>query len=153
MSDKIDAKKIKKIAEELLKKIDQEAKIETFAEVDQTIVIGVKTIDGETLVGQNGETLQAIQHLLRVMVRKLSDVPCYIDLDVNDYRKKRRDYLKELAVSSANDAALAKKEISLPPMNSYERRIVHMELAERRDVSTESRGCDLDRRIVIKPAE
>jgi spoIIIJ-associated protein len=152
MSDKIDAKKIKKIAEELLKKIDPEAKIVAVSETDQTVAIGVKTDDAEALIGQNGETLQAIQHLLRVMARKACSGACFVDLDINDYRKKRKDYLKELAISSADDAALSKKEISLPPMNSYERRIIHMELAERRDVATESRGGDAERRVVVKPA-
>jgi len=150
-NEKIDIKKIKKIVEGLIEKIDREAQVEIAAGAENTILVSVKAAEPQTLIGREGETLRAIQHLLRVMARKIFAGQCYIDLDVNDYRKKRHDYLRQLAVSSANDVSLSGKEIALPPMNSYERRIVHMELAERRDVATESRGCDADRRIVIKP--
>jgi spoIIIJ-associated protein len=151
--NQIDIKKVKKIAQGLLEKIDPEAKMEVSLQKEGAAAIEITAADPLALIGQNGETLQAIQHLLRVMARKVFGGPCFIDLDVNGYRRKRRDYLREMAISAANDAALSKKEITLAPMNSYERRIIHMELAERRDVATESRGCDSDRRIVIKPAE
>jgi spoIIIJ-associated protein len=150
--NKVDIKKIKKITQELLEKIDPETQIEVLSQKDGAIAINIKTVDPQILIGPGGETLQAIQHLLRVMARKCAAGPCYIDLDVNDYRKKRRDCLKEMAISAANEVAFSQKETALPPMNSYERRIIHMELAGRRDVATESRGCDADRKIVIKPA-
>jgi len=150
--NKINIKRIKEIAQELLKKIDSEADVAVLRQEDGVVAIEVKTGDPQDLIGQNGETLQAIQHLLRVMSRKIFGSSCFVDLDVNDYRKKRRDYLKGLAMLTAADVASSQKEIALSPMNSYERRIIHMELADRHDIVTESRGCDADRKIVIKPA-
>ena len=75
----------------------------------------------------------------------------YIDLDINDYKKKKKDYLKELACSIANEVALSKKQKELPPMSAYERRIIHLELAERQDVSTESIGQEPERKVIITP--
>ncbi len=150
---KIDPKKIKKMVESLLDKIDSDAQISVLPLKDGVIGVDIKTADAQILIGLNGETLRAIAHLLRVMARKAFGENVFIEVDVNDWLKKRRDYLRQMAISSADDAALAHKEIVLPPMNSYERRIVHMELFDRRDVSTESRGYDPERRVVIKPAE
>jgi len=75
----------------------------------------------------------------------------YIDLDVNDYKKKKSEYLRELARDTANDVVLTKKEKMLEPMPAYERRVIHLELAGRTDVASESVGQEPERRVVIKP--
>lgn len=152
MEEKIDAKKIKKVAEELLRKIAPEAEVNVLAQKDVTISIEAKVDDPQTLIGQNAETLMAIQHLLRVILRKSAGEAYYVDLDINNYKKKRKEYLKELAITTANEVSLAKREISLVPMSSYERRIIHMELSERADIATESRGDGPERKVVVKPA-
>lgn len=153
MNDKkITPEEIKKIARDLLAKIDAGAEVTVNASDAGAMEVEIKTNDAAAIIGPNGETLQALRHLLRVMARKITGETVFIDVDVNGYLKKRKDYLRQLALSTADDAALKNKEISLPPMNSYERRIVHMELSARRDVATESRGCDADRRVVVKPA-
>lgn len=146
-----DAKKIKKIAEDLIRKIAPEAQITVLPQSDATIRIEAKVDDSQALIGQGGETLLAIQHLLRVILRKSSGEPRYIDLDINDYKKTRNEYLKELAISAANEVALAKREVALAPMNAYDRRVVHMELKQREDIVTESRGLGADRKVVVKP--
>ncbi|PJA84129.1 MAG: hypothetical protein CO145_02195, partial [Candidatus Nealsonbacteria bacterium CG_4_9_14_3_um_filter_37_13] len=69
----------------------------------------------------------------------------------NGYKKKKLDYLKELARSLADEVALTKKEKNLPPMAAYERRIIHLELAGRSDVTTESIGEEPERRVVVRP--
>ena len=76
--------------------------------------------------------------------------PFYIDLDINDYKKKKIEYLKETARAVADEVALTKKEKYLPSMPPYERRIIHMELASRSDVTTESIGQEPERKIVIR---
>jgi spoIIIJ-associated protein len=151
-SKKIDSKKIKKIAEDLIRKIAPEAEINVLAQKDAAISIEAKVDDPQMLIGVNAETLMAIQHLLRVILRKAAGEACYIDLDINNYKKKRREYLKELAITTANEVSLAKREISLAPMSSYERRIIHMELSERADIATESQGDGSERKVVVKPA-
>ena len=149
---KIDIKKIKKIAQNLIEKIDGGAQVSVLEDKNGAIEVNVSADDAEAMIGSGGETLRAIRHLLRVMARKTFGEAVFVEVDVNGYLKKRKDYLRQLAVSSADDATLKNKEIFLPPMNSYERRIVHMALSDRRDIATESRGCDSDRRVVISPA-
>lgn len=72
-------------------------------------------------------------------------------VDVNGYRREREHLISELAKAAARKVLLSKQEISLPAMNAYERRIVHMELASRPDVKTESAGEGKERHIIIKP--
>ncbi len=153
MNDKkITPEEIKKITRDLLAKIDAAAEITVNASAAGAMEVEIKTGDAPAIIGPNGETLSAVRHLLRAMARRAAGEAVFIDVDVNGYLKKRKDYLRQLALSAADDAVLENKEIPLPPMNSYERRIVHMELSGRRDVTTESRGGDADRRVVIKPA-
>jgi spoIIIJ-associated protein len=154
-SQKNDIKKIKKIAQEFIGKIAPEAEVDVLEQKDGTVFIEAKVDDPQTLIGPGSETLLAIQHLLRVILRKTDgsmDKPYYIDLDINNYKKKRKEYLKELALTTANEVALVKREVSLAPMSSYERRVIHMELSERADVATESRGIGLERKVVVRPA-
>lgn len=146
---KNDLNKAKKIAEDFLRKITPEARVDVVFSKDEVINIDVKVDDPQMFIGDNAQTLLAVQHLLRVILRKALGNTNRIDLDINNYKKKRQEYLKELAVSAANEVALSKKEKLLPVLDAYERRIIHMELSERSDVKTESRGQDPDRRIVI----
>ena len=73
------------------------------------------------------------------------------NFDVNNYKREREHLIVELAKAAARKVLMEKKEIILPPMNSYERRIVHVELATRPDVKTESLGEGSERHIVVKP--
>lgn len=72
-------------------------------------------------------------------------------LDVNNYRKEREDLISGLAKAAARKVLLNKEEVKLPAMNAYERRIIHVELATRPDIKTESYGEGRDRYIVVKP--
>lgn len=105
----------------------------------------------QIMIGQQGQTLFEIQRLLRMILNKRLGQAFYLNLDINEYKKKKIEYLKDLARELADSVALAKEEKSLPPMSSYERRIVHAELSQRTDVLTESQGQGPDRHIVIRP--
>ena len=72
-------------------------------------------------------------------------------LDMNNYRREREHLIAELAKAAARKVLMNKQEVQLPAMNAYERRIVHMELASRPDVKTESSGLGPERHIVVKP--
>lgn len=103
------------------------------------------------LIGRNGQNLQALEHIVRVICAREEFGHYAITLDVNDYRKTRAAHATEtarLAVSRVRDT---QKPEALAPMSSYERRIVHMELAACSDVATESIGEEPQRRVVIKP--
>jgi len=73
-------------------------------------------------------------------------------LDINDYKKKKVEYLREMARDAANEVSLSKKEKNLVSMPAYERRVIHLELADREDVITESVGEEPERSVIIKPA-
>ena len=92
-----------------------------------------------------------IQHLLKAILRRKIGALFYIDLDINNYKKKKIAYLRELARSIADEVALTKKEKVLSPMPSYERRIIHLELAGRSDVTTESIDEEPKRKVVVRP--
>jgi spoIIIJ-associated protein len=93
--------------------------------------------------------VDAVNHILQ-MVAKKNQVEA-IFLDVNNYRHDRERLIAELARAAAKKVSATKTEVSLPAMNSYERRLVHMELAVHPEVKTESAGEGKERYVVIKP--
>ncbi len=146
-----DFKKIKKIAEEFFKKTTFEIEVEFLPQKDETVPISLKSEEPQILIGEGGQTLAEIQHLLKAILRRKIQETFYIDLDVNDYKKKKGEYLKEMARAAADEVALTKKEKILSPMPAYERRIIHLEIAGRNDVISESIGQEPERRVVIRP--
>jgi len=144
-------KEIKKIVEDFFEKTSFEVEADVLPLRESTIPIKIKTEEPKILIGQNGQTLAEIQHLLKAILRRRISEQFYIDIDVNGYKEKKIEYLRDMAVSLADEAALTKKEKILPSMPAYERRIIHLELAGRNDITTESIGEEPERRIVIRP--
>lgn len=151
MLNQTDLGKIKKITKEFFKKTTFEVEIEVLPEKDQTIPINLKTEEPQILIGEGGQTLAEIQHILKAILKRGIKELFYINLDINGYKEKKMEYLKELARSVADEVALTKKEKILAPMPAYERRLIHLELAERNDVSSESIGQEPERRVAIRP--
>ena len=157
MSDKSQINKIKEITQEFFEKMtiivsDIEADLSVEEKDSQDIInLSVKLDEPQILIGQQGQTLFEIQRLLRMVLNKKLQKLSYLNLDINDYKKKKIEYLKDLAKSMADQVFLNKEEKALPPMSAYERRVIHAELSQRTDVGTESLGEGLDRHIVIKP--
>ncbi len=151
MLNQSDLETIKKTTEEFFQKTTFEVEIEFLPQKDLTLPINLKTEEPQILIGERGQTLAEIQHLLKVILKRKIKETFFIDLDVNGYKKKKLEYLKELARTVADEVALTKKEKILPPMPAYERRVIHLELAGRSDVTTESLGQEPERRIVVRP--
>ncbi|MDO8664675.1 MAG: R3H domain-containing nucleic acid-binding protein [Candidatus Liptonbacteria bacterium] len=108
--------------------------------------------DNPTLVKENLQSiLDSINHLVQLIAKKENQPPAFFD--INNYRRERETIITELARAAARKAAATKEEIALPAMNSYERRIIHVELASRPDVSTESMGVGRARYVVIRPID
>lgn len=123
-----------------------------FLEKAEGLIVNINCLEGGLLIGQGGESLEGLSHLIKLIVsKKLKDEFVSFSVDVNDYRCQRIEILKEFAVEKANKAAQEGKDCSLSPMSSYERRIVHLALQERKDVACVSEGEGLGRHIVIKP--
>jgi spoIIIJ-associated protein len=144
-------RKIAPLVEEFIKRLSPDASVMVLSAKDSTLPVEVRASEANILIGQNGETLFEIQHLLKAMVNKNSSEPVFVDLDINGYKKKKTDYLRELARVGADDVSLGRVKKILAPMTAYERRVVHMELASRRDIKTESIGEGASRKIVISP--
>ncbi len=144
---------MKKEIEEFFRKMTFEAAIQSLSQKEETLTISLKTEEPQILIGDRGETLFAIQHLLKLILKRKLGIEgiFYVDLDIDDYKKKKIAYLKETARSVAEEVILTKKEKILPPMTPYERRIIHMELAEIPDITTESVGEEPERKIVVSP--
>ncbi|MCD6232974.1 KH domain-containing protein [bacterium] len=144
-------KQTKNILEEFFEKAGISCDIEIKPKDEKVMGISLRVNEPQILIGKGGETLFVLQTLLRKILRKnVGDF--FVDLDINDYKKKKIDYLKELARNLADEVSLSKKEKMLQPMPAYERRIIHLELLKREDVKTESIGERFERRVVIKPA-
>lgn len=117
----------------------------------ELVQVDIKMEEPAYFIGHSGQVLFAVQHLLRVILRKQIPQVKYVDLDINDYKKNKINYLREVAREAAEDVALLKKPKQLPPMPAYERRIIHLEISGRSDVTTESVGQGPERRVEIRP--
>jgi len=161
----IDSKEINEIkitTEELLQKMTiVDFKIEINIEknsiesgvnrVEDIVKLNINLKEPQFLIGQNGQTLFDLQRVLRIILNKKIKKLFYLKLDINDYQKQKIDYLKSLAKSFASEAILLKEKKVLPPMSSYDRRIIHEELSRNQEVTTESYGEGEERRIIINP--
>ena len=104
------------------------------------------------LIGKHGQTLDALQYLTNLAVNHGEvDERVRIVLDVEDYRRRRDDTLRQLALKLAERALYMNDEVRLEPMNRHERKIIHMALSGDRRVSTYSDGDDPYRCVVIVP--
>jgi spoIIIJ-associated protein len=149
MTEELD--KIKELAQEFFEKMTIEiSAIEVNLSSADVVDLNIKLDEPQILIGQQGQTLSEIQRLLRfVLSRRLKKV-LYLNLDINGYKSKKIEYLRNLAKETADQVSLAKEEKKLSPMTAFERRIIHSELSQRTDVVTESQGDGFDRCIVIK---
>ncbi len=103
-------------------------------------------------VGHHGEGLASLRMIFSLMIYQRFGVWPKLHLNVNDYQERREDSLKELAQNAADRAVSLQKEIILPNLSSYERRIIHLFLEEVPAVHTESRGEAPYRQMVIIPS-
>lgn len=105
------------------------------------------------IIGKRGETLDAIQYLARMVANKGNSNYKRVSINVGNYRAKREETLRILARKTAVKAVRQGRNISLEPMNPYERRIIHTAVQEIEGATSHSIGSDLDRRVVISPVE
>lgn len=150
--------KIVEIVQDLLGKVgfDGEVRLEeNTSGSSKFITVSVESDkDISMLIGKNGQNLYAFEHLVRlVAARKLANLEGNLNfiVDINDYRKSRTNYLIGVAKDVAQRVIQTQKAEALSPMSSYERRLIHTELASYKEIQTESVGQEPRRRIVVKP--
>lgn len=95
-----------------------------------------------------GAMLPPLETVVNLIARREGESTCVVDL--NYYRRERERLIAELARAAARKASVTKMQVELPPMNAYERRLVHVEIATHPELTTESVGSGKERRVVIK---
>ena len=141
----------RKFIANILKCVGLTAEI-SITEKDDAININLYGKKMGLIIGYGGETLDSIQYLLSLVVNKSHDIPHKkVILDTENYRSKREETLKGVAIKSANRVIKTRKTLKLEPMNPYERRIIHFALQDNNLVNTYSEGEEPFRRIVIEP--
>ena len=148
-------KNTKKLIEDIVSNmgIKYDSVEETEDSVTQKKLFIIKTPESGLLIGDNGETFQALSHLIRRIAGKGLEDKVDFAIDVNDYRSSMVDKLKIKAGILANRARDMKTSVEMEPMSSYERLIIHDALSDQPNIKTESTGEGKDRRLVIKYVE
>ncbi|MEO8639438.1 MAG: RNA-binding cell elongation regulator Jag/EloR [Chloroflexota bacterium] len=141
----------KGVLEELLRLMEVPGTVEV-ATGGETARLNVRGSDLGVLIGRRGEKLASLQHIVNLIVAKKEGEYHRIAVDVENYRGRREEQLRDVADRAAKRVLQTGKIIQLEPMPAIERRIVHMALVENDKVRTQSVGVEPNRRIVILPA-
>jgi len=143
--------KIKELTNGFLKVLDIEFdSIDISIDEEKTVKIDLETEEAPLLIGEKGETLLEMQSLLKKIFTTQTQEHLFVDVDINNYKERKKQHLRNLAQTVADRVALTKEQEKLDPMFAWERRVVHMTLSERGDVETESTGQEPNRCVVIK---
>jgi spoIIIJ-associated protein len=149
----------REVLEDLLERLDLPATVVTsdeFTVTDEdgnTSSIGLNILGDDLgiLIGRRGQTLVSLQQIVRLIVSRRTDVRLPIVLDVEGYKQRRCEGLRVLANRLAEQVKTRKAPFAMEPMPAFERRVIHLELADHPDVYTESTGIGDGRKVVISP--
>lgn len=128
------------MAVEIIVKVNEEEKL---------IEVDLKGDDMGVLIGKRGQTLDSLQYLTNLAVNKHSENYYKVKVDTEDYRKRRKDTLENLAKNIAYKVKRTKRSVELEPMNPFERRVIHSALQNDRYVTTHSEGDEPYRHVVV----
>ena len=151
----------RQVLEELLRLMDLPAKVsvsDEFTVTDENgdvVSVGLN-IEGEDLgivIGRRGQTMVSLQQIVRLIMAHKLQVRVPIVLDVENYKQRRCEGLRILALRLADQVKTRKTPFSMEPMPAFERRVVHIALADHPDVTTESTGFGESRKVVIIPKQ
>ena len=145
---------VKDIAKTFLNDVFQAMKLTVvidirFDEVENIMDIDLSGDEMGILIGKRGQTLDSLQYLTSLVVNKDVENYIHVKVDTENYRKRRKDTLENLAKNIAFKVKRTKRAVSLEPMNPYERRIIHSALQNDRYVTTHSEGDEPFRRVVV----
>ena len=133
----------------LLEHMGSDAVPHAYLGEDDTYQVDLVGEDLGFLIGRRGETLDAIQHLTNYAINRDSSKRTRINVDAENYRRKREESLRRLAQKVAGKVVKYRRSITLEPMNAYERHVIHATLQDYPDVSTHSTGTEPGRRVVV----
>ncbi len=157
MNEKELSESIEEIVKDFFRRAGSEAEIKKISleESDgrEVLMLNLKTKEANIFIGKQGLVLSDIQLLLRKMIKKKTDKDFFLNLDIDDYKRYKEDYLREMAQGAADEAIGQKEKKELPLASAFDRRIVHLELSKRKDVKVESEGEGEERKIIITPLD
>ncbi len=130
---------------------DDQIKIEVADDDNINILVTPSEDAAGIFVGHHGEGLASLRMIFSLMIYQRFGIWPKLHLNVNDYQERREESLKELAQNAADRAVSLQKEIILPNLSSYERRIIHLFLETYKGIKTESRGEAPFRQMIIIP--
>jgi spoIIIJ-associated protein len=122
-----------------------------FVETEEGYAVDITSEDSGILIGHRGETLEAIQYLTNLCINRGRAEYIKITVDIEGYRKKREEALVRLAEKVSEKVIRIRRNVTLEPMNSYERRVIHSTLQSNSRVETYSVGEDPNRKVVVAP--
>ena len=134
----------------VLKAMDMEVEIKTSIDEEGALCIEMNGDNMGILIGKRGQTLDSLQYLTNRVANKAQDGYVRVKLDTEDYRRRRKETLENLAKNIAHKVKRTRRSVSLEPMNPYERRIIHSALQGNRYVETYSEGNEPYRHVVVK---
>ena len=141
-----------KFLTDVFKAMNLEASINVeFDSAENELTIDVKAEDMGVLIGKRGQTLDSLQYIVSLAINKDCSEYVKVKLDSENYRIRRKETLENLAKNIASKVKRTGKAVSLEPMNSFERRIIHSALQGDSDCETYSEGADPYRKVVVKP--
>lgn len=141
---------IREYLEELLTKMGLKVNFESKLR-DNVIYIKIYSDNNPIIIGKSGNTLKALENIVKQKINTELNIRPYISLDVENYREKQEKRLERLARNLAKEVTKTNMEIHLENMNAYDRRIVHNVLTNFKGVTTTSIGEEPNRHVVIKP--
>jgi len=127
------------------------AMVESKVEEPSAITLNVEGDDLGILIGRRGQTLSCLQYLVRIIIGHQEKVWVPIVIDVEGYKQRRCNALQSLAWRIAEQVTQKREPFALEPMPAFDRRIIHLTLADHPEVTTESNGEGEARRVVVVP--
>ncbi len=144
------------ITDEFFKYLGVEAQIDTSINKDSPrrpfLEIKIETKEPRQLIGQYGANLSSLQHLLRLLISSKTGRRSFAKVDINNYKSQKEEKILDIAKSMADKAKRSDSMVILKPMNSYERKVVHLAIEAMEGVTSESMGQEPERRVVIEPS-
>lgn len=138
-----------KFLTDVLHAMDMEVKISSRIDEEGALEIVMDGKNMGILIGKRGQTLDSLQYLTNRVANKTQDGYVRVKLDTEDYRRRRKETLENLAKNIAYKVKRTKKPVALEPMNPYERRIIHSALQADRYVTTHSEGEEPYRKVIV----
>lgn len=140
---------VRGVVDQILNRMKIDYQINGIESLEGRVRINIIGKDMGLLIGRKGETLNAVQFIVGLIVNRNREEKIRVMLDVEDYRKKREDSLEALALRLSDKVKKTRKNVVMRPMTSQERRIVHTTLQSDPNITTYSMGDEPNRKVVI----